>query len=130
MQPAVADWCCVGGCGRALCVCGVCVCVVCVCGGGRGVTTTNLPPLAAHQTLPPNSCLRLPRAVGPRLGTLLLPSYGIAAYVRTMLVVTYSTLGASLLCSSVIQNVRPDVFRSFANWVYSIPKRLYTIYFY
>ena len=35
-------------------------------------TTTNLPPLPGAQTLPPNSRLRLPSAVGPNLGQLLL----------------------------------------------------------
>ena len=33
---------------------------------------TNLPHQAAHQTLPLNSCLRLPRAGAPRQGLLLL----------------------------------------------------------
>ena len=34
--------------------------------------TTQLPPQPGPQTLPPNSCLRLPSAVGPRQGQLLL----------------------------------------------------------
>ena len=98
MQPGVADWCWVSGCGRAFCVC-VCVAEVvvrsvvveasvvrparqaavelaCGCEVGdfeKGThTTTNLPPLTRHQTLPLNSCLRLPSAVGPRQGQLLL----------------------------------------------------------
>ena len=67
------------------------LCVVCVCGGGCGEVggrrgaacragcshphTTQPPLQPAPQTLPLNSCLRLPRAVGPRQGQLLLRTH-------------------------------------------------------